>query len=411
MNPFVAELQAYIDARRAAGESSALVLVHCGVVERLDAAWGYAVGDAAHEFFASRLRAEALREQDLLVDAGRDEFACALASVDDAGVALLAADKLLHALDAPLWVGEDEIFGSAAAGIVIVPAGSEDAATLLGHAKATCRVARDRPERVAVFAGSGDSPEVEQMRFQSRLRAAIVGESLEFLFRPQLDIRTGMIVGAECALGWADGAVQARQAIAAAQLARNVNEATRWAIGGALRHCTELRQGCGIDLRVSINLSAKDLLLRELSESVLGLLKVWNLRPSRLALGISDTSVLPHQPEARDLLHALSTAGVRLGLDDPEAGLVALAQLESPVFAEFRLHPALLRDLPASARRQGIARAMIAMAHELRMEVLADGVDDAGTADCLKQLGCDILQGDHVGQLRDAKGFVSAHQQ
>lgn len=411
MNPALAELQAYVDARRAAGEGFALLLADCGVVARLDATWGCAVGDGAREFFASRLRAEALREQDLLLDAGRDEFACALGAVDNPDVARLAADKLLRALDAPLWVGDDEIYGDAAVGIVIAPGGNGDAPTLLGQAKAASRAARERPERVAVFAGEDEQREASQIRMQSRLRAAMVQESIGFLFRPQLDVHTGVLVGAECLLGTEEGAVPVRDAIAAARPARRVSEAARWAIGGALRHCSELRQGCGIDLRVSVNLSAADFHSRELAESVLGLLKVWNLRPSRLSLGVSDAALLPQRPESRSLLQALASAGVRLGLDDSAAGLDALAQIGSPLFTEYRLQPGLVWDLQASAPRQAIARGLIAMAHELRMEVLADGVADAETASCLKELGCDILQGDHVGPVRDAEGFIAAHQQ
>jgi predicted signal transduction protein with EAL and GGDEF domain len=411
LSPPVAELQAFVDARRAGGEGFALLLADCGVVRRLDAIWGCAVGDAARDFFASRLRAEALRESDLLLDAGRDEFACALEAVDNPDVARLAADKLLRALDAPLWVGEEEIYGDPSVGIVVVRAGDADAAALLGRAKAASAAARGRPERVAVLAPESDGREAAGLQMQSRLRAAIVQESMGFVFRPQLDIRTGVLVGAEGLLEWEEGVMPVRDAIAAARPARRASEATRWAVGGVLRHCVELRQGCGVDLRVSLSLSAADLHSRELADSVLGLLKVWNLRPSRLALSITDAGVLSRRPEAAALLQALGTAGVRLGLDDPSAGLDVLAQPGAPAFVEFRLPPPLIGDLATSAPRQAIARALIVVAHELRMEVLADGVGDAETAACLKDLGCDILQGEHIGPPRDEQSFIAAHQQ
>lgn len=411
MSPSVAALQAFLDARQAAGEPVAVVLIECGVVPRLDAAWGYAVGDAARDFFASRLRVEALREHDLLVDAGRDDLACALASVGDSEVAHLAAEKLLRALDAPLMLGDDDLFADAAIGIALVTAGEGDAATALGHARAACSLARERPERITVFSGAVNTADAVRMQEHSRLRAAMVHEAMDFLFRPQFDLRTGMLVGADCALRWEGGEVQAREAIAAARGARRVNEATRWVIGGALRHCSELREGCMVDLHVGVNISARDLHAGELAESILGLLKVWNLRPSRLALGVSDVALLARPSPALDMLQALGAAGVRLGLDDPAAGLSALSQLEPLPFAEFRLDASLLRGLPGSARQQSIVRAVAGIAHELRMEVLADGVADAATAACLKDLGCDILQGDHVGPLRDAAGFIEAHQQ
>jgi len=411
VNSAVAGLQAYIDARRAAGERTAVLLVDCGLVDSLDAALGYAVGDAAHGYFASRLRDEALREQDLVIDVDRDRFACALAAVGSLDVAQLAAEKLLRALDAPLWVGDDEVFADPAVGIALVPEGSDDAVAVLGRARAACSVARERPERLSMYSETDSPPGVATLEYQGRLRAAIVSEAMEFLFQPQFDMRTGLLVGAACLLGWAGGTVPARQAIAAAHGARRVNEATRWTIGGVLRHCTELRQGCGVDLHVGVNISASDLHAGELAESILGLLKVWNLRPSRLALGISDIGLLVRRPQALGIVQALGKAGVRLGIDDPDAGLPELAQLESISFAELRLDRALMRGIASSPRRQGIVRGLAAMAHELRMDVLADGVDDAGTAACLKELGCDILQGEHIGPLRDAQGFIAAHQQ
>ncbi len=412
MSPFLAQLQEYFDARQSAGEDVALLLVDCGVVGLLDASWGYQVGDAAHEFFESRLRAEALREQDYIVATGRDEFACALVAVGDPGVAMLAAEKLLRSLDTPLWVGEDEVYASPAVGIAIASTKAGDAATLLGQARTACRFARDEAARAAVYAPVPEAERIDlRLSARSRLRAAVIQESLEFLFRPQFDLRTGLIVGAEGLFGWAGGAIEVREAIAAVRPARRVNEATRWAVGAALHNGTELRAGCGLDLRVCINLSARDLLLGELGESILSLMKVWNLRPSRLALGISESSVLVHRPQARELLLALGAAGVRLGLDDPAAGLATLAQLDTVPFAELRLDIAALGGLAGSPRSQGIARALIDMAHQSSMEVLGDGVADAATAACLKDLGCDILQGDHVGPLVSAQGFISAYQQ
>jgi len=410
LSPFLRQLQDFIDARRSAGEDVALLHVDCGVVADLDASWGVGVGDAAHGFFAAQLRSEALREQDFIASAGRDAFACALVAVGDPGVAMLAAEKLLRALDTPLWVGEDEIYASPAIGIAIPAGRAADASTLLGQAITACRLARELPSRAALFC-PGPGQAGERLSAQSRLRAAAVQGSLEFRFRPQFDLRTGLVVGAEGAFGWSGGVVRVREAIAAARAARRVNEVTRWAVSALLRECTELRQGCGLDLRVAINLSARDLHLSELAESILGLMKVWNLRPSRLLLGISDASALVHGTEAHELLLALGKAGVRLGLDDPAAGLATLAQLDALPFAELRLDVAALGDLAGSVRSQGIARALIEMAHQSRMEVLGDGVVDAATSACLKDLGCDIVQGEHVGPFVDTQGFIGAWQQ
>lgn len=410
MTGFVAQLQAFLDARQRDADGTALLLVECGIVRELDAHWGYDTGEAAHGFFASRLRAEALREQDLLVAAGRDEFACALSGVADVGVAMLAADKVLRALDVPVWAGEDEIHARPAIGIAMAPDGA--AAALLGHARAAARRARDLPGRVAVFeAAVDDVPAVERLRRESGVRTAVVNEAMEFRFRPQFDLRTDLIVGADSLLAWEGGMVSVREAVASALAARHVNEAARWVIGGAIRHCPQLAAGCGLDLRVSLSLSVRDLHLRELADSIAGLLKVWNIRPSRLCIAVSDTHLLAERPDAREALQAIAATRVRLGLDEPTVELGALAQYDAIGFDEFRLPAPLLRGIADSERRQRIVRSLVGLAHDMRMEVLADGVADAASASCLKDLGCEIIQGDHVGPALDAQGFIDAHQQ
>lgn len=411
MSPTLSELQAFVDARRAAGEGYALLLVDSGVVGELDAGWGYAVGDAAQEFLASRLRTEAMREQDLLVAAGRGEFACALAAVDEPGVAVLAAEKVLRALDTPLWVGEEEIHARGAVGIALPTGGVTDVAALLGHAKCACRRAQSRTGRIAVFTAGDADDAVARLGAQSQLRAAVVSESAGFLFRPQRDVRSGMLLGAQGGIAWAGGVASVGEAIAAVRAARRVHEATRWLVGAALRHCTELRQGCGLDLRVSLSLSVRDLQQADLADSIRSMMSVWNLRPSRLTIGILDAGVLLERAEARGLLQALGGAGLRLALEDPDAGLAVLAQLDALPFAELRLDQSRLGGLAGSPKRQANVKAIVEMAHQLRLEVLADGVADAEAAQCLVDLGCDVLQGEHVGPFASVRDFIAAHQQ
>ena len=102
-----------MDERRADGRGLAVLLVDCGLIARIDAVWGYHVGDAVRDRVADTLRSDVLRPGDVVGQLGRDDIACILATVDDPSVPLLAGDKLLRALKAPLWMGEDEIFTNA----------------------------------------------------------------------------------------------------------------------------------------------------------------------------------------------------------------------------------------------------------------------------------------------------------
>lgn len=408
MKSFLEQLQALAEARCADGRGLALLFVDCGVVARIDGVWGYAVGDAARERFGALL-GEVRRPQDLLGNLGRDEFALVLDAAHSEGVALLAAEKVLRALDAPIWAGDDEIYARPTVGIALCPGQGDNPVTLLRHAKTACEAARDRPDRFAIYAEAQDRPEAELLRYENRLRAAIGQQALELVFEPQIEFRTGLVAGAECLLRWGDGdpgVVPAEKAIAAAESAGRLNEFTLWVLNGALRSCRTIRDSAGLDLRVGFNLSAKSLRQREVAEFVASSLRTWNLRPSRLVLEIADTAILERSEKARETLADLKELGVRLAIDDAGTGYPSLAFLATLPFHEMKINLAAIGDMLRVPQRLSIVHSLIDLAHELKLETVAEGVADQAAAARLKELGCDYIQGPHVGPPLDLEGFV-----
>jgi diguanylate cyclase (GGDEF)-like protein len=413
MAEFTERLAAVAQTRRAAaGEQLALLFVDCGVVGRIDGVWGYDVGDGVRERLRARLRSEVLRAQDLIGDPGRDEFACVLLNVRGEGVALLAAEKILRTLDQPLWVDADELYARPAVGIALLPDHAGGAVQLLQRAKTACRAARQRPGRLAVYAPDQEGLDAELLLYENRLRAAVAQDALDIVFQPQWDQRTGLVVGAESQLRWRDaslGAVPVAKAIAAAESAGLVNELTLWMVNGALRNCRQFRDAAGLDLRVGVTLSAKSLRQADLADFVASALKTWNLRPSRLALEITETAELGHSLESVETLRRLREAGVRLSLDDPRAGYAALAWLGTLPFHEWRIDLANVGDIVESPPRLALVQALAGLAHRLKLEVLVAGVDDEASAAKLKLLGCDLLQGRHFGEPLEASAFIKAY--
>jgi diguanylate cyclase (GGDEF)-like protein len=412
MAEFTERLIAVAQARRAAGEQLALLFVDCGVVGRIDAVWGYEVGDGVRERLRARLRSEVLRPQDLLGDPGRDELACVLLNVRGEGVALLAAEKVLRTLDQPLWVGADELYARPAVGIALLPGHADGAVDLLQRAKTACRAARERPGRLAVYAADQEGLHAELLLYENRLRAAVAQDALDIVFQPQWDRRTGLAVGAESQLRWRDaslGPVPVEKAIAAAESAGLVNELTLWMVNGALRNCRQFRDTAGLDLRVGVTLSAKSLRQADLPDFVESALRTWNLRPSRLTLEITETAVLAHSLESVETLKRLREAGVRLSLDDPRAGYASLAWLAALPFHEWRIDLANVGDIVESPQRLALVQALTDLAHRLKLEVLLAGVDDEAAAAKLKSLDCDMLQGRHFGEPLEPPAFIRAY--
>jgi EAL domain-containing protein (putative c-di-GMP-specific phosphodiesterase class I) len=292
------------------------------------------------------------------------------------------------------------------------PENGASAFELMQRGKAASHSARERPERVAAYAPALERPEAELLLYENRLRAAIAQDTLGVVFQPQRDLRTGLIVGAECLLRWRDGAlgtVPVEKAIAAAESAGLVNEVTLWVVNGALRTCREFRDVAGLDLRIGVNLSAKSLRQAELPEFVAGALKTWNLRPSRLALEITETAVLARSPDAVVTLGRLRDGGVRLCLDDAAAGYGALAGLALLGFHELKIDLAPMGGTLAAPQHLALVQSLVELAHRLKMEAVAAGVGDEASAAKLKQLGCDYLQGAVVGEPLEAAAFVKQY--
>ena len=408
--PFLEALRACIEQQRADGRILAVLLIECGVIGRIDAVWGYHVGDAVRARVAAALRADVLRPDDLVGDMGRDDIACVLAPVDGPAVASLAAEKSLRALNNPFWIGEEEIFAGPAIGIAMCPAHGDEAQSLLQRAKSACVVARDLASRIAVYAEDRENPEAARLLYENRLRTAVAEDALELVFQPQYDLRLGQIMGVESLLRWRDtalGVIPAEDIFAAAESAGAVTGLVSSVLNRALRNCSEFRYSAGLDLRIGVNLPGRALLQTELPDVVERALRTWSLRPSRLIIEIGETSVLGADNVARETLGRLKELGVKLSIDDPGMAFSSLFWLATMPFQEIKIDVALARDLAGAPKSERILKSLIELAHDLRLDVVAVGAADDAALDRLKELGCDYAQADFKGPPLDPQAFVA----
>ncbi len=382
------------------------------MIGRIDAVWGYQVGDAVRERISESLRADVLRPEDFVGEMGRDDLACVLSTVEDPAVPRLAAEKSLRALNAPLWIGEEEIFPHAAIGIAIFPAHGDEAGILLQRARAACTEAGRAPGRIEQHREDRQNPLEAALLHENRLRTAVAEDALDLAFRPRYDLRLGQIMGAEVQLRWnntAAGDIQAEQAFAAAESAGVVTAMVSSILNRTLRNISEFRYSAGLDLRVGVQLPARALLQADLPDVVQRSLGTWSLRPGRLVLQIGETELLANEPLARESLLALKKIGVRLSIDDPHMAVSSLFLLAGLPFQEIKLDVSAGSEPAAAAKTDRILGALIELAHQLALDVVASGVADDAAADRLKELGCDYMQADYRGPALDPKGFVDRY--
>ena len=407
--PFLDKLRQCVAKRRADGQSMALLFVDCGVIERIDVLWGYEVGDAARARMVATLGAEVLRPGDFVGVLGRDHLACVLSLVDGAQLAQLAAEKSLRTINAPLWLGEAEVYASASVGIAMFPGTADAAEELLRQARSACAAASGSASHIVLY----DEEQVcvaSLLVEEGRLRSAIAEDALELVFQPQFDLRFGQMMGVEAKLRWRDGKrelISMRDATAAAAAGGLATKMISSLLNRALRNCSEFRQRAGLDLRIAINLPARGLLEPGVTELVERALRTWALRPGRLMIEIDDVSSLQENAQAQAALLRLHEIGVKLSIDDARAPLSTLFWLATMPIQELKIDLSVTRDWTGQTRSEGVLRSLIELVHKLKIDVVAVGGDDEAAAARLLGLGCDFIQADFKGVPVNAEDFVA----
>lgn len=407
---FAERLRALIATqRRSSGTALAVLVIDCGLIERIDAVWGFLVGEAARTRLIQRLRNTVLRAGDVLSEFGRDDLICVLPAIPGSGVAQLAAHKIMRVLSAAVRVDEGEIVPRPAIGIAIYPENGDSPALLLQRAKIACQAAMERPEHIAQYSEALEHTQAESLAYESRLRAALDEGLLDLAFQPQFRLSDRRIAGVEGLLRWDDaelGAVEAKKAITVAESAGLINEVSWWVLNNALRHCAEFRER-GLHIPVSINLSPHNLLERDLPDFIDRGLRTWDLSPDRLVIEITENAMLSAATEVAETLTRLKNSGVRIALDDFGIGYSSMSNLSAIPLDELKIDRSFVHDLHLNAQHDRIVRSLIGLGHNLGLTVTAEGVEHEAAVQRLAELECDRMQGFHPGVPLAARDFLA----
>jgi EAL domain-containing protein (putative c-di-GMP-specific phosphodiesterase class I) len=345
-----------------------------------------------------RMREGVLRKQDQLGRVSRDQLACLLPRIAGEGVAILAANKILGALDAPIAVGERSFAPEAVIGIVMYPDHGTDQQTLVRNGKLAVRAARGTAGRVAVYDPVHGENEEEKMRYAARIRRALEESALRLVFEPQLDLRSGRIAGLEGLLRWTDtelGEVSEAQAIEAAEAAGTSRELSWWMFNNGLRECSEIARA-GLRVPLSLKVAAGSLVQPDFPEFVGRALRTWGVAPKNLVVEIHESALAGGLDPIKEALGRLKGHGLRLAVDGFGTGSSSLRNLAELPLDELRLAAAFVGDMQRTPVHEKIVRSLVRLARDLGLEVTAEGVLDSATALALSTFGCARIQGEYV---------------
>lgn len=395
---FMEIFRAAIESHKKDGRQLGLLLLQVGKVEQIDHQLGLQKGEAFMLRVTRRMREGVLRKQDQLGRVSRDQFACLLPRIAGEGVSILAANKILGALEAPIPIGDRTFEVDAVVGIAVFPDHGGDPQTLVRNAKLAARAARSAGNGTAVYDPAHGASEETRMLHETRLRNALEQGALGLAFEPQLDAQSGKIGGLECLLRWTDaelGEVTEAQALQTAESAGIVRELTWWIFNNAMRQSAEFARA-GLQCKLGLKVSASGLLQPDFPEFVDRALRTWGVPPGRVVIGIHETAIAGNLEQVRNVLTRLKRLGLRLGIDGFATGASSLSNLAQLPFDELKLSGAFVADMQQSAVHGKLVRTLVRLARDLGLRLTAEGVANGETVVALLGLGCERVQGAHV---------------
>jgi diguanylate cyclase (GGDEF)-like protein/PAS domain S-box-containing protein len=357
---------------------------------------GHAVGDSLLNITAHRLN-DSVRDSDIVARLGGDEFVVVLTEVDDAAAAAHVADKILHALAQPYRIGESELHSTASIGIAFYPNDGTDGETLMKNADTAMYHAKSLGRNnVQFFTPEMNRLAVKRLMLEQELRMALERKQFELHYQPQLDSRDGRIVGVEALVRWRhprDGLVPPAEFIPVAEETGLILPLGEWVLDEACRQLRAWRDDGIKDVIMAVNLSAHQLHSPALLTQVAEMLEKHGLAGADLELEITE-SVAMHDPDASiGKLKALRGLGVRLSIDDFGTGYSSLSYLKLLPIHTLKLDQSFVRDIETDNNDVAICTATIALAHNLGLTVIAEGVETEAQRLLLTSHQCDFMQG------------------
>jgi len=386
--------QALSEAPRNALEG-AILFIDLNRFKPINDTLGHAVGDELLKSVGVRLRA-VVRADDVVARLGGDEFVVALFNIARREHASVVAQKILAALDEPVWIDEHELKVGAAIGISVYPRDGMDTATLLRMADiAMYRAKQGEHDGYAFYSHEMNQRALDRLKIESGLRHAIDNGELLLHYQPKIDIATGRIIGAEALVRWQHperGMVSPGVFVPIAEESGLVIRLSAWVLEAALRQVQAWHRGKLPPIKVAVNLSARDF-SPDLATRIATLLETYAVPPAWLELEITE-GMLTHSSEAViAMMDALAALGVTLALDDFGTGYSSLAYLKRFPIDTLKIDHSFVKGIPDDGNDCAIAGAIVSMSQRLGHRVIAEGVETREQLEFLKALGCQEIQG------------------
>lgn len=391
---FNEQLDQAVKMARRSGAALAVMMLDMDRFKAINDTLGHPVGDQVLREVGLRVR-EALRESDVVARLGGDEFAMLLPT-GEMERAPAVAMKVLKALETPLAIDGQSMDVAASIGIALYPAHGDDAASLLRAADVAMYTAKRNKGGFAIYESGHDERRQEHLTLLGELRNAVETDELVIHYQPKVTIEGRAVSAVEALVRWnhpTRGFVPPSSFIPFAEQTGYISAITRWVLRRAIRQCGEWHRK-GLQLRVSINISARDLRAGDaLVVDVAAALRAEDVPAALLCLEITESGLMDDPGSAQATLRRIRDLGVATSIDDYGTGYSSLAYIKQLPVTELKIDRAFVSGMEADHRNAAIVRSTIELGHNLGLVVVAEGVETDHELAELQRFGCDIAQG------------------
>jgi diguanylate cyclase (GGDEF)-like protein/PAS domain S-box-containing protein len=359
---------------------------------------GHEAGDELLQQVSQRMRS-VLRKADTVARYGGDEFAILPWGATDVARSVVIAEKILQAVQIPFAIDDQPVNVNVSIGIAAFPQHAEDAEALIRRADVAMYAAKRARSGYSVYSSDQEGGENGgRLPLIGKLRYAIDQFELVLHYQPIVSTQDGRPLKVEALVRWGHpnhGLLPPDDFIPSAEQTDLIKPLTAWVLNEALGQVHAWSKA-GIDIGVSVNLSARNLLDDELPDAVAELLRTWQVPAEKLTLEITERIIIA--AEAEETLQRLHAIGVQISVDDFGTGYSSLAYLRRLPVREIKIDKSFVQDMVTNWDGAAIVRSTVDLGHSLGLQVVAEGVEDEKTAVLLREYGCDLAQGFHISR-------------
>ncbi|GGB97740.1 hypothetical protein GCM10007205_03780 [Oxalicibacterium flavum] len=357
---------------------------------------GHQAGDALLKAVAMRMN-DSVRDTDTISRMSGDEFVIVLPERTDAGLTTGIVRRIMDAIVQPMTIEGHEFFISCSVGVAVYPADGDTPEALIKHADIAMYRAKELGRNNFQFYTSEmNERALERLRLEGDLRLALERNEFQLYYQPQVDLNTREIVGVEALIRWQHpelGMVPPVRFISLAEETGLIVPIGNWVIAEACRQ-TRLWLDAGFGpLRTAVNLSARQFAQEDLAQSIATALERSGLPSASLEIELTESLVMADVDHAIGILREMKTLGVQLSIDDFGTGYSSLSYLKRFPIDVLKIDRSFVNDITIDPDDAAIVSSIISLAHSLRLQVIAEGVETAEQLSYLRQHGCDHMQG------------------